>query len=155
MKISDPDLLRQQCLINGVWTDADSRAFAEVLNPATAAVMGSIPLCGRAETSRAVLGAEDAFRMWRNTTAKARCEILRRLATLMLQHKDDLALIMTTEQGKPLAEAGAAIVYAASFIEWFAEEARRQCGDTIPAPQNDRRLVVLKEPVGVCAAITP
>ena len=153
--LRDAGLLRQQCLINGAWVAADDESTAPVKNPATALPIGMVPMCGRTETRRAIAGAEEAFRHWRETTAKHRCEILRKLAGLMQSHKEDLALIMTTEQGKPLVEAAGEIAYAASFIEWFAEEARRQYGDVIPAPQGDRRIVVLKEPVGVCAAITP
>lgn len=155
MQLVDPDLLRQQCFISGRWIDADDFSVAPVNNPATGVLIGTVPVCGKSETQHAIAAAAEAFLTWRFTTAKARCVILRKLADLMLQHQDDLALMLTAEQGKPLTEAAGEIVYAASFIEWFAEEARRQYGDTIPAPQTDRRLMVIKEPVGVCAAITP
>ncbi|MFA6312899.1 MAG: NAD-dependent succinate-semialdehyde dehydrogenase [Sterolibacterium sp.] len=155
MELNDPSLLRSQCFVGGEWINADNGGTAEVSNPATGAVLGRVPMCGKAETQRAIAAADLAFRAWRKTTARERCTILRKLADLMHQHKDDLARIMTAEQGKPLAEAAGEIVYAASFIEWFAEEARRQYGDTIPAPLGDRRIVVVKEPIGVCAAITP
>lgn len=155
LNLEDPSLYRTQCFVAGEWIDAENGAVATVTNPATGAVLGSVPMCGKKETQRAIAGAHKAFLSWRRTTAKDRCAVLRKLAELMHRHKDDLSRIMTAEQGKPLTEAAGEIVYAASFIEWFAEEARRHYGDTIPAPQGDRRMVVIKEPIGVCAAITP
>ena len=155
MKLADSGLLRRQCLVNGAWIDADNSQTVAVINPATGEKLAQVPVCGAQETRRAIAAAEQAFATWRWTTAKVRADILRKLAGLMQYHKDDLAQIMTAEQGKPLAEAEGEIAYAASYIEWFAEEARRQYGDTIPSPQPDRRLIVVKEPVGVCAAITP
>ena len=155
LKLKDPTLLRQQAFIAGQWADADDRATLPVSNPATGQPVGSVPLCGSAETVRAIAAAEVAQRAWARRPARERSAILRRLNDLMLANQDDLALIMTTEQGKPLAESKGEIAYAASFIEWFAEEARRVYGDTIPAPQADRRILALKQPVGVTAAITP
>jgi succinate-semialdehyde dehydrogenase/glutarate-semialdehyde dehydrogenase len=155
LKLKDPTLLRQQAFIAGEWADADDRETLPVVNPASGQPIGSVPLCGSAETVRAIAAAEVAQRAWARRPARERSAILRRLNDLMLANQDDLALIMTTEQGKPLAVAKGEIAYAASFIEWFAEEARRVYGDTIPAPQSDRRILALKQPVGVTAAITP
>ncbi|HET7837963.1 MAG TPA: NAD-dependent succinate-semialdehyde dehydrogenase [Variovorax sp.] len=155
LKLKDPTLLRQQAFIAGEWADADDRETLPVVNPASGQPIGSVPLCGSAETVRAIAAAEVAQRAWARRPAKERSAILRKLNDLMLANQDDLALIMTTEQGKPLAESKGEIAYAASFIEWFAEEARRVYGDTIPAPQSDRRILALKQPVGVTAAITP
>jgi succinate-semialdehyde dehydrogenase/glutarate-semialdehyde dehydrogenase len=155
LKLKDPTLLRQQAFIAGEWADADDRTTLPVSNPANGQPVGSVPLCGSAETVRAIAAAEVAQRAWARRPARERSAILRRLNDLMLANQDDLALIMTTEQGKPLAESKGEIAYAASFIEWFAEEARRVYGDTIPAPQADRRILALKQPVGVTAAITP
>ncbi|MES1163990.1 MAG: aldehyde dehydrogenase family protein, partial [Rhizobacter sp.] len=134
---------------------ADDRETLPVTNPANGQPIGSVPLCGSTETVRAIAAAEVAQRAWARRPAKERSAILRQLNDLMLANQADLALIMTTEQGKPLAESKGEIAYAASFIEWFAEEARRVYGDTIPAPQSDRRILALKQPVGVTAAITP
>jgi len=155
LKLKDPSLLRQQAFIAGEWADADDRETLPVVNPASGQPIGSVPLCGSAETERAIAAAEVAQRAWARRPAKERSAILRKLNDLMLVNQDDLALIMTTEQGKPLAESKGEIAYAASFIEWFAEEARRVYGDTIPAPQSDRRILALKQPIGVTAAITP
>ena len=155
LKLKDPTLLRQQVLIAGRWVDADDRRTISVTNPATGEGLGTVPSCGAAETTRAIEAADVAQRAWRDEPAKARAAVLRRLNDLMLENTDDLALIMTSEQGKPLAEAKGEIAYAASFIEWFAEEGKRIYGDTIPAHGTDKRIVVLKEPIGVCAAITP
>jgi succinate-semialdehyde dehydrogenase/glutarate-semialdehyde dehydrogenase len=154
-QLKDPSLLRQQAFIAGAWLDADNATTVAVTNPANGEQIGTVPMCGTAETVRAIAAAEVAQRQWRNVSGKERAAILRRLNDLMLQHQDDLALILTTEQGKPLAEAKGEIVYAASFIEWFADEARRIYGDTIPAPTGDRRILAIKQPVGVTAAITP
>jgi succinate-semialdehyde dehydrogenase/glutarate-semialdehyde dehydrogenase len=155
LKLDDPTLLRTQAYVAGEWTGADSGATTPVTDPATGETLATVPMLGAAETRRAIAAAERAQKQWRQATAKERGAVLSRIAQLMHQHKSDLALIMTREQGKPLTESAGEIVYAASFIEWFAEEARRVYGDTIPAPQTDRRIVVIKEPVGVCAAITP
>ena len=153
LNLQDPSLLRDQCLIDGQWISSEHRI--DVTNPATGARVGSVPRLGTAETERAVLAAQAAWPAWRARTAKERAAVLRRWYELIQAHADDLARIMTAEQGKPLAEARGEITYAASFIEWFAEEARRAYGDTIPAPLSSQRIVVTKEPIGVCAAITP
>ena len=155
LKLKDPGLLRQQAYVAGAWIDADDGATVAVTNPATGEQIGSVPMCGTAETVRAIAAADVAQRAWRDVAAKDRAAILRRLNDLMLANIDDLALILTCEQGKPLAEARGEIVYAASFIEWFADEARRVYGETIPAPQGDRRIIAIKQPVGTTAAITP
>ncbi len=155
LKLKDPALLKQQAWIAGEWAAADDGATRPVTNPATGEVIGSVPKCGTAETVRAIAAADQAQQAWRREPAKARSAVLRKLNDLMLANADDLALIMTAEQGKPLAEARGEIVYAASFIEWFAEESRRSYGDVIPAPAGDRRLLALKQPVGTTAAITP
>nr|WP_240950689.1 NADP-dependent succinate-semialdehyde dehydrogenase [Collimonas pratensis] len=155
MQLKDPSLFRQQAYLNGAWCDADGGATHDVVNPATGETIGSVPLMGAAETRRAIAAANEAWRQWRRKTAKERSIILRKWNDLMLANLDDLALIMTTEQGKPLAESRGEIAYAASFIEWFAEEGKRAGGDTIPSPTPGTRIVVMKEPIGVCAAITP
>ena len=155
LKLKDPSLLRQQAYVAGQWIAADDGATVAVVNPATGETLGTVPMCGTAETKRAIAAAEVAQRAWAQTSAKERATILRRLNDLMLANADDLALIMTSEQGKPLAEAKGEIAYAASFIEWFADEARRIYGDTIPATSNDKRIIAIKQPVGVTAAITP
>lgn len=146
------DLFRQQCYINGKWTGDPS---VEVRNPATGGLIGSIPNLGKAETEAAVAAAAAALPKWRSEPAAARAKILRKWNELMLKHQEDLARLMTAEQGKPLAESMGEIAYAGSFLEWFGEEAKRIYGDTIPAPSNDRRIIVLKQPVGVVGAITP
>jgi succinate-semialdehyde dehydrogenase/glutarate-semialdehyde dehydrogenase len=155
LDLKDPSLLRQQCYIDGRWVDADSKATIQVVNPATGGVLGTIPKMGAAETRRAIEAANAAWPAWRARTAKERAAILRKWFDLMMANQDDLGIIMTAEQGKPLAEAKGEIAYAASFIEWFAEEGKRTYGDVIPTVAADRRLVVIKQPVGVCAAITP
>jgi succinate-semialdehyde dehydrogenase/glutarate-semialdehyde dehydrogenase len=155
MQLKDPQLFRSQCYIGGEWTDADSKASVDVINPATGAVIGAIPKMGAGETRRAVEAAHAALPAWRAKLAKERAALLRKWFELMMANQDDLALIMTTEQGKPLPEAKGEIAYAASFIEWFAEEAKRVYGDVIPSPWADKRLVVIKQPVGVCGLITP
>jgi succinate-semialdehyde dehydrogenase/glutarate-semialdehyde dehydrogenase len=146
------DLFRQQCYINGKWVGDPT---VEVRNPASRGVIGRIPNLGKTETEAAVAAAEAALPKWRNEPAAARAKILRKWNELMLKHQEDLARLMTAEQGKPLAEAMGEIAYAGSFLEWFGEEAKRVYGDTIPAPSNDRRIMVLKQPVGVVGAITP
>ncbi|MBF8789645.1 NADP-dependent succinate-semialdehyde dehydrogenase [Pseudomonas asiatica] len=155
MQLRDSALFRQQAFINGEWLDADSGLVIRVTNPATGEVIGTVPKMGTAETRRAIEAADKALPAWRALTAKERSNKLRRWFELMIEHQDDLAQLMTTEQGKPLAEAKGEIAYAASFIEWFAEEAKRVYGDTIPGHQPDKRLIVIKQPIGVTAAITP
>ena len=155
IRLKDPALLSQRCYIDGRWTDADDGATMYVVNPATGARIGTAPRMGAAETRRAIDAAAAAFPAWRAKTAKERSAILRKWFELMLANVDDLALILTTEQGKPLAESKGEIAIGAAYVEWFAEEAKRVYGDVIPTIGNDRRLVVVKEPVGVCAAITP
>ena len=155
LKLNDPTLLRQQCYIDGTWRDADTGGALQVSNPATGVVLGTVPNMGTAETRAAIEAAAAAFPAWAARTAKDRATLLRRWHDLMLLNADDLAQLMTAEQGKPLAEAKGEIVYAASFIEWFAEEAKRVYGDVIPGHQPDKRIFVLRQPVGVVAAITP
>lgn len=155
LALKDPALLRERAFVAGEWQAADGGATLEVRNPATGALIGTVPAMGAAETRRAIDAANAARPAWRKKTAKERAAILRKWHDLMIAHADDLALILTTEQGKPLAEAKGEIGYAASFLEWFAEEGKRVYGDTIPTPAADKRIVVTKEPVGVCAAITP
>ncbi len=155
MRLSDPDLLRQQCHVNGHWVNASSGGTAPVRNPATGDVMGTVPAMNAGDTRQAIEAAHAALPAWRAQTAKDRATILKRLHGLMLRHQEDLAIIMTAEQGKPLAESRGEIGYAAAFIEWFAEEARRVYGDVIPGNAKDRRILVLKQPVGVVASITP
>jgi succinate-semialdehyde dehydrogenase/glutarate-semialdehyde dehydrogenase len=154
-QLKDPKLFRTQCYIDGRWTDADSKATVDVANPANGAVIGTIPKMGAAETRRAIDAAAAAMPAWRAKLAKERSALLRKWFELMMANQDDLGLIMTTEQGKPLPEAKGEIAYAASFIEWFAEEAKRVYGDVIPSVWPDKRLVVIKQPVGVCGLITP
>ncbi|WP_206956127.1 NAD-dependent succinate-semialdehyde dehydrogenase [Trinickia acidisoli] len=153
--LKDPSLLRHQAYLAGDWQPADSGATIEVFDPATGESLGYVPNMGAAETARAIDAAQTAWAAWRKKTAKERAVIMRRWYELMIEHSDDLALILTTEQGKPLAEAKGEIAYAASFLEWFAEEGKRVAGDTLATPASDKRLVVIKEPIGVCAAITP
>jgi succinate-semialdehyde dehydrogenase/glutarate-semialdehyde dehydrogenase len=155
MQISDKDLLRSKAYIDGQWCDADSGETLSVLNPADGSVVAEVAKCGTAETRRAIEAAERAQVGWRNATAKERAALLRKWLELTLEAQEDLAQIMTAEQGKPLAESRGEIVYGASYIEWFAEEAKRVYGDTIPQPSNDKRIVVIKQPVGVVACITP
>jgi succinate-semialdehyde dehydrogenase/glutarate-semialdehyde dehydrogenase len=155
IQLNDPSLLRQQCYIDGAWLDADGGAAIDVHNPATGELLGSVPRMGAAETKRAIDAANAAWTAWRKTTGKQRAAILRRWHDLMMENQDDLATLMTLEQGKPMTESKGEIAYAASFLEWFGEEAKRICGDTLASPWPDRRLVVTREPIGVCAAITP
>ncbi len=154
-QLKDSKLFRQQCYVNGQWTEADSKATVEVTNPASAATIGTIPKMGVVEARRAIEAAAAALPAWRAKLAKERSALLRKWFELMMANQDDLGLIMTTEQGKPLAEARGEIAYAASFIEWFAEEAKRIYGEVIPSVWPDKRLVVVKQPVGVCGLITP
>ncbi len=150
-----PDLFREQACIDGVWLNADSGETITVTNPATGKPLGTVPKMGKAETTRAVAAAEAALPAWRAKTGKERANILRKWFNLIMAHQDDLGRLMTAEQGKPLAEGKGEVAYAASFIEWFAEEAKRVYGDTIPGHMADKRLMVIKQPVGVVAAITP
>ncbi|MDK8873781.1 NAD-dependent succinate-semialdehyde dehydrogenase [Paracoccus sp. SSJ] len=153
--LKDKDLLRQQALIGGNWVDAASGAVVQVTDPATGQVMGTIPDLSGAETRAAIDAADAAFASWKKRSHAERAALLERWFDLMNQHAEDLALILTLEQGKPLSEARGEIAYGASFVKWFAEEARRIDGTVIPAPTNDRRILTLKEPVGVSAIITP
>ncbi|GAB1385929.1 NADP-dependent succinate-semialdehyde dehydrogenase [Melaminivora sp.] len=155
LNLQDPSLLRQECYLDGVWTGAEDGSRFAVTNPATGQVIAQVPRCGAAQAQRAIAAAEKAFADWSQTTAAERSRILRRWFELLLAHQDDLARIMTAEQGKPLAEARGEIVYAASYAEWYAEEAKRAYGEVIPSPWRDRNLLVTREPIGVCAAITP
>jgi succinate-semialdehyde dehydrogenase/glutarate-semialdehyde dehydrogenase len=153
--LKDTSLWRTQSYIDGQWCDADSGRRFDVDNPADGSIIANVADCGGAETKRAIDAANAALPAWRALTAKQRSVILRKWFDLMLANADDLALILTTEQGKPLAEAKGEIAYGASFIEWFAEEGKRIYGDVIPPHLADKRLIVIKQPIGVCAAITP
>ncbi len=153
--LADPALLRQQALIDGHWRDADGGGRCEVRNPASGALLGTVPDMGANETREAIDAAQAAFPAWAKKTAKERAQLLRRMHELMLQHQDDLAALLTAEQGKPLAEAKGEIAYSASYLEWFGEEAKRLYGDTIPGHAGDKRILTLRQPVGVVAAITP
>ena len=155
LKIDDAGLFREQCFIDGRWAAADGAGVLPVHNPATGALLGSVPNMGAAETRRAIDAAARAMPAWAARTAKDRAQVLRRWNELMLKHQDDLAVLMTAEQGKPLAESKGEIAYSAAFIEWFAEEGKRMYGDVIPGHQVDKRILVLRQPVGVVAAITP
>src|SRR5438270_4547203 len=155
LSLKDRKLFRQQCYIDGTWVDADSRKGTPVLNPASGEELGTVPRMGAAETKRAIEAAERAWPAWRAKTAKERAIILRKWFDLMMANQEDLAQIMTAEQGKPLTESRGEIAYGGAFIEWFAEEGKRAYGDVIPSPWADKRIVVMKQPVGVCALITP
>ena len=155
MKLSDTALLRQSAYIDGAWVNADTGETFDVINPASLAKIAQVPKMGALETRRAIEAADKALPAWRSKTAKDRAKILKKWFELVMAASDDLATLMTAEQGKPLAEAKGEVVYGASFIEWFGEEAKRLYGDTIPAPAADRRLIVIKEPIGVVASITP
>ncbi len=155
LNLKVPQLFRSQCHVAGRWVDADDGAIITVTNPSTREKVGTVPRMGAAETRRAVEAAEAALPAWRARTAKDRAALLRRWYEAIVEHQEDLARIMTAEQGKPLAESRGEVLYGASFVEWFAEEAKRLYGDTIPAPVPGRRLVVIKQPIGVVAAITP
>ncbi|RDN51967.1 NAD-dependent succinate-semialdehyde dehydrogenase, partial [Acinetobacter baumannii] len=148
-------LFRQQAFVAGKWCDADHQQTSEILNPATLEIIGTVPNMGKAEAERAIEAAKEAWPLWKNKTAKDRSIILKKWFDLIISNADELAFILTSEQGKPLAEAKGEILYAASFIEWFAEEAKRVYGDIIPSPYPDARIVVNKQPIGVVAAITP
>ncbi|GAA0412973.1 NADP-dependent succinate-semialdehyde dehydrogenase [Massilia aurea] len=153
--LKDPSLLRQQAFVGGAWCDADDGQTIAVINPANGDTVASVPHMGAAETKRAIDAANAAWPAWRKLPAKERAAILRKWNDLMLENADDLALLMTLEQGKPLAEAKGEVAYAASYFEWFGEEAKRVAGETLASPWPDKRIVVTKEPIGVCAAITP
>ena len=155
LDLADPKLLRARAYLDGQWVDADSGETFAVENPATGEVLAEVACCGAAETRRAIEAAGRAFEQWRHTTAKERAALLRRWFDLMMESQEDLAQMMTAEQGKPLFEARGEIAYGASYVEWFAEEAKRVYGDTIPQPSNDKRIVCIKQPVGVVACITP
>ncbi len=155
LQLKDPTLLREQCYLAGQWVDADNGETIPVHNPATGELIGTVPKMGRAEAERSVAAASDAFKLWKKKTAKERAQVLRRWFDLMMANQEDLAVILTAEQGKPLAEARGEIAYGASYIEWYGEEAKRVYGDTIPGPGLDRRILVTREPIGVTAAITP
>ncbi|MCC7199650.1 MAG: NAD-dependent succinate-semialdehyde dehydrogenase [Gammaproteobacteria bacterium] len=155
MQLKDPSLFRQQCYVDGRWIDAPNGGKHDVFNPASGELIGTVPMLGADDTTKAVAAAHAAFPAWAAKTAKERAVILRRWNDLILANADDLAMMMTAEQGKPLAEARGEVVYAASFIEWFSEEARRLYGETIPGHAADKRLLVLRQPIGVVAAITP
>jgi len=155
MNFRDISLLRQQAFIGGAWVSACSGRMLEVLDPASGQHLGNVPACDERDTRAAIEAAQQAFPAWSALTADARAALLRKWHGLMLEHADDLALLMTLEQGKPLAEAKGEILYGASFVQWFAEEGIRAYGETIPATQAGRRIIARKVPVGVCAAITP
>jgi len=155
MQISDQGLLKSKAYIDGKWSDADSGETIEVLNPADGKVIAEVAKCGTAETRRAIAAAATAQVEWRKTTVKERASLLRKWFNLMMDAQEDLAQILTAEQGKPLAESRGEIAYGANYIEWFSEEAKRVYGDTIQPPSNDKRIVVIKQPIGVVACITP
>ncbi|MDC4953790.1 NAD-dependent succinate-semialdehyde dehydrogenase [Acinetobacter baumannii] len=155
MQLNELALFRQQAFVAGKWCDADHQQTSEILNPATLEIIGTVPNMGKAEAERAIEAAKEAWPLWKNKTAKDRSIILKKWFDLIISNADELAFILTSEQGKPLAEAKGEILYAASFIEWFAEEAKRVYGDIIPSPYPDARIVVNKQPIGVVAAITP
>ncbi len=155
MQLTRKELVREQCYVNGKWISASDKETFEVSNPATGEQLGNVPSLGRGETALAVEAAETAYPAWRKLTAKERSQLLRRWFDLIMENQEDLAVIMTAEQGKPLVESRGEIAYAASFVEWFAEEGKRVYGDTIPMAQHGKRIIVIKESVGVCAAITP
>ena len=155
VRLDRPDLLRTQAYIDGQWINADDGQTFEVDNPATGALIARVANLGEAETARAIAAAEKAFSAWKARTAKDRASLMRKWFDLIIAHTEDLARIMTLEQGKPLAEARGEVAYGASFVEWFAEEAKRVMGDTLASTWTDKRMLVLRQPIGVCAAITP
>ncbi|MDB5771747.1 MAG: succinate semialdehyde dehydrogenase, partial [Burkholderia sp.] len=155
MNLQRTSLFRQQCHIDGQWVDSSDRESIPVVNPATGAVIGSVPRLTAQDVQSAIRAANKALPAWRDTSAKDRSKLMRRWYDLCMAHQEDLATILTSEQGKPLTEARGEIAYGSSFIEWFSEEAKRVYGDVIPAPASDRRIIVIKQPVGVVAAITP
>ena len=155
MKLHNTDLLRQRNFINGEWVEADDGSLLRVLDPASGETLSSVPCCGATETRRAIAAAEAAWPAWRALTARRRGQLLLAWFKLIIDHADDLAQLITAECGKPLAEARGEVIYGASFVEWFAEEGKRTYGESIPSPASTTRLLVVKQPVGVCAAITP
>ena len=155
VELKDLGLFRDACFIDGAWVGSSSGSSIAVDNPATGEIIGAVPSLGRAETRQAIEAADRAFHEWRKKTGKERAAVLRTWFDLMMANQEDLARLMTIEQGKPLAESRGEVAYAASFLEWFGEEAKRVYGDTIPAHQADKRLVVIKQPIGVVACITP
>ena len=155
MSFSNSSLFRQACYVDGAWITARSGATLSVDNPATGEVIGTVPNLGAAETRGAIAAASRAFPAWRSRTARERAAVMRRWFDLMMANQEDLARLMTIEQGKPLTESHGEVAYAASFLEWFGEEAKRVYGDTIPGHQPDKRIVVIKQPIGVVACITP
>ena len=155
MQLNDMALFHQQAFVAGQWCDSDNQDTSDIYNPATQDIIGTVPNMGKAEAERAIQAAVAGWAAWKNKTAKERSTILKKWFDLMVAHADELAFILTSEQGKPLAEARGEILYAASFVEWFAEEAKRVYGDLIPSPYPDARIVVNKQPIGVVAAITP
>lgn len=155
LNLERPTLLRQQAYVNGLWCGADSAALQAVSNPSTGLEIASVPLMGALEAARAIDAANTAWLAWRRKTGMKRATLLRKWHDLILHNIDDLDVIMTSEQGKPLAEARSEVSNGAAYIEWFSEEAKRVSGETLASPWPDRRLLVTKEPIGVCAAITP
>jgi succinate-semialdehyde dehydrogenase/glutarate-semialdehyde dehydrogenase len=155
IQLDDASLLRQQCYVDGEWVASSSGEVIEVDDPATGDVVGSVPALTREDTRRAIEAADAAWPAWRAMTGKQRAQLMRGWFELMMAHQEDLATLMTTEQGKPIAESRGEIAYAASFIEWFAEEAKRVYGDVIDDPLPGHRIVVFKQPIGVVASITP
>lgn len=153
--LKNPDLFREAALIDGQWITETPHGHSELRNPANGEMLARLPRCKEAETTRAIVAADKAFRAWRKTTAKHRSQVVHRWWELIVENKEDLATLITLEEGKPLAEARGEIDYAASFVQWFAEEAKRVRGDVIQAPKESQRIVTLKQPIGVCAAITP
>jgi succinate-semialdehyde dehydrogenase/glutarate-semialdehyde dehydrogenase len=155
LRLNDSSLLKTQAHINGVWVDADNGETLAVTNPATGELIAEVAKCGTAETRRMIEAAAAAQKLWAQSAVKERAAVLRRWFNLVMENQEDLAQILTAEQGKPLAEARGEIAYGANYIEWFSEESKRVYGDTIAPPANDKRLVVIKQPVGVVACITP
>src|SRR5262249_26287421 len=154
-QLKDARLFREASYVDGAWVKAKSSVAIQVDNPATGEIIGSVPKLGAAETREAIEAANNAFPAWSKRTAKERAGVLRKWFDLMMENQEDLARLMTLEQGKPLTESRGEVVYAASFLEWFGEEAKRIYGDTIPGHQADKRIVVIKQPIGVVACITP
>ena len=155
LQLGDQRLFRERCYVDGAWIEAANRKTIAIEDPATGEVIATVPSLGLDETRRAIAAAEAALPAWRAKTAKERAGILRKWFDLIMANADDLAYLMTREQGKPLAEAKGEVAYGASFVEWFAEEAKRVYGDVIPQTVGSRRILAIKQPVGVCAAITP
>ncbi|WP_287460106.1 aldehyde dehydrogenase family protein, partial [Accumulibacter sp.] len=155
MQLADSRLLRAECYVDGCWQAADDGRTLAVSDPASARVIGEVPLMGAVESGRAIAAAAAALPAWRGKTAKERAAVLRRWHDLIVANGGDLARLITAECGKPLAEAAGEVAYGASFVEWFAEEGKRVYGESIPSPASDRRLLTIRQPVGVCAAITP